>query len=89
MSQIEGFAGKHSNGAGTRRYMGTPRKGKNKVGIHVLKEITSKVELVRQPVKRGSATVTACVGTCPTEGRETLAGTQSAARDNKGRLTHS
>lgn len=63
MIQIEGFAVKHTDGAGTRRVvdMGTLRQGRREVEIHVLKEphmcvclcwITSKVELVRQMVKK-------------------------------------
>lgn len=40
----------------------------------------------RKKKRKGWATVTVCVGTCLAEGRETLAGAQSAVRDNKGHL---
>lgn len=39
--------------------------------------------------KGAAFTVTVCVATCLTEGRETLAGAHSAAGDNKGHSKHS
>lgn len=61
MSQVEGFAVKHSNGAGSRRVdVGTPRLGRREVEIHVFKApnvcescwITSNVKLVGQGVEK-------------------------------------
>lgn len=63
MSQVEGFAVKHSNGAGSRRVdIGSPRQGRRAVEIHVFKAphvcescwITSKVELVRRGVEKNA-----------------------------------